>query len=387
MAKPVSLCFCGAVLTHKRCGYQLLQNSQLPDPSTITWGQFVKISQQYQMGTETMFRRKAPKSKKRSKPIKATTRPSTESDLIDPLSELEWSREFDLDLEKDRNMVERIAILSAEFGQEFQVLKLTPVARGWSARPKLSGSPIVNVYDRFPRFQEVWMAVEDTWGGGTYGVRARSMPALLLKTYEVPGPAKYPRPPSDPEPEDQTDEFFSKEFWETIEAIVSEHALEQLENNPELQRQFGMAILLKYLGKDAPEELQGSKEPEESLEDQLFREGIEKNPELKRKHVKHLIEKRLGIKLEEEDQARAASSIEDLISQFEEVEKYAKAMGWTREKKGSNDLGELLTTLSRSGQLTKIFSAFKTLVDDFKQRQAGTTDSPPPQTEPGAPES
>jgi len=273
----------------------------------------------------------------------------------DTLAQYDWAWEFNLSVPRDRAMAQKIAKLSEETFPEFQVLKTSRVVERGYARPGLSGSPIVAIFDHFPSADEVWREVEETWGGGTYGVRAKSQPALLLKTHTFDVPSK--KPGADTERKKSP----AAEAKEALQAQAIEVGFDALERDGFLAKQLGMAYLTKMLNITLPEEQAPPEEP--SLPDRLLNEALETNPRFKERVVNRLMTERFG---EEEEDPQVLD--ERLIARIEEVKGIAELAGWTRQNDSGGGVAGLLRELVSSEQAPEMAGLLMQMFNNAAQQ-------------------
>jgi hypothetical protein len=249
----------------------------------------------------------------------------------------EWSWGFDLSEPKQRTLVERIISLSEVLDQEFQVLKLSRGVQRGAARPGLSASPIVVRFTDFPTSEQVRVEVEEYFGGGEYGIRARTQSAVLLKTYTFTGPPMKVR--SDTSRDKSDAEIAAEEFLEeqALEALP-----ELLKGDRELAVEVVRALLAKVFGVSLPQE------EDQSMDDRLLEEELENNPEFRRQYVKRLLAERLG-----ENQG-STDTLDQLLSNTERLEKLAEMLGYSRGNKGGVGWDEAIAELQRTGQIDKV---------------------------------
>ncbi len=106
-------------------------------------------------------------------------------DYDDPLFHFEWVGDFNLEDPIERRKAQQIARLSEVANQTFYIFK-TIVDQG-----EVVEKQILEL-DHFPGGEETYHSVQKQWGGGTYSIRCRTKPKLLLRSYTFDGRSKQP---------------------------------------------------------------------------------------------------------------------------------------------------------------------------------------------------
>ena len=239
-----------------------------------------------------------------------------------------WGGDFDLSVDDEFNRALLVEKMEEIPGQFFKVFK----AAGASVigRPQFE----LDGWDHFPTEEEVWWAVGEEWGGGTYVIRCQIGNRSSLKVYRFDAPSKVPDVRSAPKSS-------LTAIKDRIRQAAFERAMDRLDNDPEAAAELDMAVLAKVTGVSVPTT------HEESQDDQMLRRHFEEYPEAKEEYAKILIEAR-------------KPKEEDAFAEIERVVQMMERLGFKRSgTAGGNGstlaiFAEVLMEVAKSGQLAKI---------------------------------
>ena len=172
-------------------------------------------------------------------------------------------------------------------------------------------------------------------GGGTYSIRCRTKPKLLLKSYSFDGPGRQPG---------KSEEHQSwMDLKEKAQAHFLEAGLEQMRDDPEMYRELATSVMYQQFGVKRP------KERLLSFDEKLIEDEIENNPRFREQIATRVAEKRFKTGREEEG----------LESRLNDVKKFVEVSGLLTggKRRSSLDLSAVFEEIVGSGALKEIIGA------------------------------
>ena len=246
-------------------------------------------------------------------------------DYDDPLFHFECVGDFNLEDPTDRRKAQQIARLCEVANQSFFIFK-TIVDEG-----EVVEKQILEL-DHFPGSEETYHSVQEQWGGGTYSIRCRTKPKLLLRSYTFDGPSRQPG---------KSEEHQSWiDLREKAQAHFLEAGLEQMRDDPEMYRELATSVMYQQFGVKRP------KERLLRFDEKLIEDEIENNPRFREEIASRVAEKRF----------KTGRNEEGLESRLNDVKKFVEVSGLLTggKRRSSLDLSAVLDEIVGSGALKEI---------------------------------